>query len=161
MGRVGVCGLSTGAHLAMNVLALDDRVQAGVVGCILSTWNHLRRRFRVPPHCDCGITLQMADRLEECDWAALAAPKPVQFQHGRQDSALCPGADAALLNLQWNTGILPQEEYDAAFAEVRRAYALAGAPHRTETHFHPRGHAVDNAAAFAWLDANVAKRVSR
>ncbi len=39
MSCVGVCGLSTGAHLAMNVLALDKRVKAGIVGCVLSTWN--------------------------------------------------------------------------------------------------------------------------
>ena len=31
MERVAVCGLSTGGHLAMNVLALDDRVKGGVV----------------------------------------------------------------------------------------------------------------------------------
>ena len=56
MNRVAVCGLFTGGHLAMNVLALDDRVQAGVVGCVLSTWNHYRRRLRIPPHCDCGVS---------------------------------------------------------------------------------------------------------
>ena len=30
--EVSVCGLSTGGHLAMNLLALDDRVGSGVVG---------------------------------------------------------------------------------------------------------------------------------
>ena len=82
MDRVAVCGLSTGAHLSMNVLALDARVKAGVVGCILSTWNHYERRFRIPPHCDCGIHAQLGGILAQCDWAALAAPKPVMFQHG-------------------------------------------------------------------------------
>lgn len=121
MDRVAVCGLSTGGHLAMNVLALDDRVKTGVVGCVLSTWNHYRRRFRIPPHCDCEISMQLSPHLEPCDWAALAAPKPVQFQHGRQDACFCPSADPKKLDLKWNTGVMPAAEYDAMFAEVKRA----------------------------------------
>jgi len=151
MDRVVVCGLSTGGHLAMNVLALDDRVQAGVVGCVLSTWNHYHRRFRIPPHCDCGISFQLGPKLEQCDWAALAAPKPVQFQHGRQDAAFCPGADPKRLDLQWNTGVMPQAEFDAMFAEVKRAYGLAGNADATETWIHDGPHKVDNEAAFNWL----------
>jgi hypothetical protein len=151
MNRVAVCGLSTGAHLAMNVLALDDRVKAGVVGCVLTTWNHCRRRFRIPPHCDCGIGAQLGPHLEPCDWAALAAPKPVQFQHGRQDACFCPGADAKLLDLKWNTGVMPIAEYDAMLVEVRRAYALAKRPEAVTTTLHNAGHRVDNEAAFRWL----------
>ncbi|MDA1278141.1 MAG: acetylxylan esterase, partial [Verrucomicrobia bacterium] len=152
MDRVAVCGLSTGGHLAMNVLALDDRVKAGVVGCILSTWNHYQRRFRIPPHCDCGISFQLGPQLEQCDWAALSAPRPVQFQHGRQDAAFCPGADQKRLDLQWNTGVMPQAEYDAMFSEVKRAYGLAGNADATETVIHDGPHKVDNEAAFEWLN---------
>jgi fermentation-respiration switch protein FrsA (DUF1100 family) len=152
MKRVAVCGLSTGAHLAMNVLALDDRVHAGVVGCVLTTWNHCRHRFRIPPHCDCGIGAQLGPNLEPCDWAALAAPKPVQFQHGRQDACFCPGADPKLLDLKWNTGVIPAAEYDAMFAEVRRAYALADKPDAVTTILHNAAHRVDNEAALRWLN---------
>ena len=151
MARVAVCGLSTGGHLAMNILALDDRVRTGVVGCVLSTWNHYRKRCRVPPHCDCGIAYQLQPHLAQCDWAALAAPKPVQFQHGRRDAALGPGADPKLLDLRWNAGVLPQAEYDAAFSEVRRAYRLTGKPDRVETAYHAGPHKVDNRAAYLWL----------
>jgi hypothetical protein len=151
-GRVAVCGLSTGGHLAMNVLALDGRVRAGVVGCVLSTWNHCRRACRLPPHCDCGIGEQLAARLETCDWAALAAPKPVQFQHGRQDACFCPGADPRLLDLKWNTRVMPVAEFEALLAEVRRAYRLAGRPEAVVTTLHNAGHRVDNEAAFRWLD---------
>ena len=153
MARVAVIGLSTGAHLAMSVLALDDRVQSGVVGCILSSWHHLRTRFRIPPHCDCGIGLQLGPVLEECDWAALAAPKRVQFHHGRKDCAFCPGADPAGLQLQWNTGVLPPEEFDEVMGEVRRAYAQCSAPDAVSLHIHPEGHRVDDEAALAWLGA--------
>jgi dienelactone hydrolase len=152
MNRVGVCGLSTGAHLTMNVLALDERAKAGVVGCILSTWNHNERRFRIPPHCDCGIHGQLSGLLEQCDWAALAAPKPVMFQHGKQDAAFCPGADETHLDLAWNTGILPQPEYDAMFAEVARVWTLAGKPAQVETRIHSGPHSVDNATAWKWLN---------
>jgi len=147
--RVGVCGLSTGAHLAMNLLALDQRIRAGVVGCIFSTWHHYRR-FRIPPHCDCGIMGQIAQHIEQCDWAALAAPKPVQFQHGREDNSFCPGADPLKLDLKWNTGVMPTAEYETAFSEVQRAYRLAGVADRTATHIHDGPHSVNGEAAFAW-----------
>ena len=150
--RVAVCGLSTGAHLAMNVLALDDRVEAGVVGCILSSWSHMERRCRVPPHCDCGISEQLKGRIEQCDWAALAAPKPVQFQHGRLDAS-GPGADEKLLNLNWNTGVMPAAEFDIVFAEVRRAYRISNRLQSTEYAQHGGAHKVDNEAAYRWLNA--------
>jgi len=149
--RVAVCGLSTGAHLAMNVLALDDRVGAGVVGCILSSWHHQERRCRLPPHCDCGIGEQLGGCLEQCDWAALAAPKPVQFQHGRQDSS-SPGADEKLLDLNWNTGVMPAAEFDLILGEVRRAYRLFDCPQSSEYILHSGAHQVDNEAAYRWLN---------
>lgn len=167
MSRATVCGLSTGAHLAMNVLALDSRIRAGVVGCIFSTWNHYRRRVRIPPNCECGIMAQLGDQLEQCDWAAIAAPKPVQFQQGRKDPSMCPGANPNDLipGNQWvksglcaNTGIMPQAEYDLAFAEVRRAYRLAGGTDAlVNSHIHDGPHRVDNAAAFAWLTKAIAQ----
>ena len=156
--RVAVCGLSTGAHLAMNVLVLDERVRGGVVGCILSTWNHYRERLRIPPHCDCGILGQLGDWLEPCDWAALAAPKPVQFQHGRQDAAFCPGADPQQLQPAWNTGVMPEAEFRDAFAEVDRAWHLAGSPGVLGLHIHPEGHRVDNAAALKFLDGALGRK---
>ena len=149
--RIAVVGLSTGAHLAMNMLALDERIKAGVVGCVLSTWHHEATRLRVPPHCDCGILSQLAHHFEECDWAALAAPKPVQFQHGRKDQCFFPGADDAGLVLKWNMGVLPKAEYDAMFGEVERAWKLAGNPAATETRYHEGNHQVNNEAAFEWL----------
>lgn len=155
-GRVAVCGLSTGAHLAMNLLALDDRVRAGVVGCVLSTWHHYRHRMRIPPHCDCGILGQLGDRLEQCDWAALAAPKPVQFQHGRQDAAFCPGADATLVQPGWNTSPMPADEFAALFAELERAWRLTNAADHLELHIHATGHRVDNTAAHRFLGRRLA-----
>jgi dienelactone hydrolase len=151
MNKVAVCGLSTGGHLAMNLLALDDRIKAGVVGCILSTWNHYEKRFRIPPHCDCGIYDQLSPLFEQCDWAALAAPKPVMFQHGKLDAAFCPGADSNLLDLKWNTAILPKQEYDAQFEEINRAYNLLDAEENVITFYHKGPHSINNEAAYEWL----------
>lgn len=151
--RLAVCGLSTGAHLAMNVLALDARVRAGVVGCVLSTWDHYQRRFRIPPHCDCGITAQLADRLEPCDWAALAAPKPVQYHYGLKDACFMPGADEALLQLEWNNGVLPRAQWQAMWDELSRAYR--GRESSLAVHYHGEAHRVDAAAALAWLETHV------
>lgn len=151
MARLGVVGLSTGGRLAQLVLALDDRVRAGVVAGIFTTRNHIRRRFRIPPHCDCGSSAYLDSYVEPCDLAALAAPRPVQIQHGRQDQVMFPGADPAKLQLEWNTGVMPPEEFEAAVREVERAYRVAGAPGRFAVHFHKGGHAVDNAAAAEWL----------
>lgn len=151
MDRIAVCGLSTGGHLAMNLLALDQRVKAGVVGCVLSTWNHYEKRFRIPPHCDCGISRQLSFTMEQCDWAALASPKPVQFQHGRQDASFCPGAAEQMLDLKWNTGILPQEEYEAMFSEISRAYGLFEKREFVNTVYHAGPHRINNEQAFDWL----------
>jgi hypothetical protein len=74
------------------------------------------------------------------------------FQHGKQDAAFCPGADEKQLDLKWNTGVMPQAEYDTMFAEVKRAYRLAGKAEATETCIHDGPHKVDNDRAFQWLN---------
>ena len=107
--------------------------------------------MRIPPHCDCGISHQLSPVMEQCDWAALAAPKPVLFQHGLQDASFCPGADEALLDLEWNTGILPLEEYEAMFAEISRAYEMSGDGGKVRILYHDGPHSVDNETAFEWL----------
>ncbi len=135
----------------MNLLALDDRVGSGVVGCVLSSWHHYRERMRIPPHCDCGIFGQLGDLIEQCDWAALAAPKPVQFQHGRQDACYCPGADPELLDNAWNTSVMPEKEFEGIFSEVKRAYKLTGEPENVKLYIHEEGHRVNNEAAYSFL----------
>jgi dienelactone hydrolase len=151
MDQIAICGLSTGGHLAMNLLALDQRIKAGVVGCVLSTWNHYKKRFRIPLHCDCGISQQLSPTMEQCDWSALASPKPVQFQHGLQDPSFCPGADEQLLDLKWNTGIMPMEEYEAMFAEISRAYSIYEKRELVSTVYHDGPHRINNEKAFDWL----------
>jgi dienelactone hydrolase len=159
--RVAVCGLSTGGHLAMNLLAIDERVKAGVVGCVLSTWNHYECRFRIPPHCDCGIHHQLSSVLEPCDWAALAAPKPVLFQHGRQDAAFCPGADAALLNLKWNKGVLPMNEFQDMFQELERVWGRLDSLQSVRLKVHDGAHRIDNEAAMKWLNESPPFRMQK
>lgn len=151
MSRLGVVGLSTGAQLAELVAALDCRPRGIVVAGIFTTRNHLSKRFRIPPHCDCGSSKYLMPHIEQSDIVALAAPVFCQVQHGQQDHCLYPGADPAKLKLDWNTGVMPPEEFAAAVDEVKRAYKLLGATDRFSVHIHPGGHAVDNAAALAWI----------
>jgi len=47
---------------------------------------------------------------------------------------------------------MPQAEYDAMFAEVKRAYGVAENADATETWLHDGPHKVDNEAAFKWLN---------
>ena len=60
--------------------------------------------------------------------------------------------------MKWNTGVMPAAEYDAMFAEVRRAYALSDEPDSATTVIHDAGHRVDNEAAFRWLSVALEKR---
>lgn len=149
--HIAVCGLSTGAHLAMTLLALDTRVKAGVVGCVFSHWAHYDQRFRMPPHCDCGLRGHVGEVMEQVDWLALAAPKAVQIQHGRKDAGFCPGADPLGLNLEWNTGAMPTAEFDALVAELQRAWTASGSRTPPAIHIHDESHRVDGGAAVAFL----------
>jgi hypothetical protein len=150
-GRIGVVGLSTGGHLALLAAALDARIQSGVVAGIFSTRNHIRTRFHIPPHCDCGSSQFLFVHLEPADLAALVAPRRLQGQHGREDHVMCPGADPSRLDPCWNTGVMSPEEFAVAVREVQRAYQRVHAPERFAVHIHPGGHAVDHAAAHEWI----------
>lgn len=151
MSRVGVVGLSTGGFLTMLVTALDERIRAAVTAGSFTTRNHLLGRYRIPPHCDCGSREYLFRHIDFCDIVALASPRPFQIQHGRQDCPFCPGADPSGLNLEWNTGAMPTNEFEAAVSEVRRVYRMAGVPERVAVRIHEGGHAVDNQAAYRWI----------
>jgi dienelactone hydrolase len=156
MDRIGIVGLSTGGFLTLLATAMDDRIRCAVAAGSFTTVNHFLRRYRIPPHCDCGSLQYLFNHVDFCDIAAVAAPKPLQVQHGRKDHPFCPGADPAGLHPEWNTGVMPTEEFEMAVAEVRRAYGMDQAAGRFAVHFHEKGHAVDNATAFAWISHGLA-----
>jgi len=158
MRRVGVVGLSTGGFLTMLVAALDERIRAAVMAGSFTTRNHLLKRYRIPPHCDCGSLEYLFRHIDFCDIVALACPRPFQIQHGRQDFPFCPGADPSGLNLEWNTGVMPTNEFRAAMNEVRRVYRVAGAPEGVAVRIHEGGHAVDNQAAYRWTSKGLRAR---
>ena len=70
---------------------------------------------------------------------------------------LLPGAEPTLLDLKWNTGVMPAAEYDALFAEVKRAYTLTQSLPSVVTLIHDAEHRVDNEAAFRWLNSRLGK----
>jgi cephalosporin-C deacetylase-like acetyl esterase len=75
--RIGVTGASGGAQQAMYLLAVDDRIRAGVLAVLVSYF----KRILMPEghHCPCnhvpGI-MRFTDELELC---AVASPKALMF----------------------------------------------------------------------------------
>lgn len=84
--RVGVTGFSMGATRAWWLLALDERLKAGVpIGC-LTRYQNLIRSEALAAH---GIYYFVPGMLEHCDTeavVALIAPRPVLFQTGAADA---------------------------------------------------------------------------
>lgn len=120
---IGCMGLSGGGWRATLLHALDDRIGAGVVVAMMSTFAQLSARH-VDPHT---WMLFPAGLSRECDWPELAAtraPAPLLVQYAEQDHLFTPegmrGADAVL----------------------RARYAAARHPSAYKGSFHPGGHAL-------------------
>ena len=79
-------------------------------------------------------------------------PQAGPISAGPQRCLLLSGADPKLLNLDWNIAVMPPAEYEMMFAEVQRAYTLAGEPAAVVTKIHDGPHKVNNEAAFQWLN---------
>jgi hypothetical protein len=154
-GRVSVIGLSTGAMLAIECAALDTRLKACVAGGFFTTWNHIRTRLKIPPHCDCGITDQISDRITITDLCGLVAPRSLMIMLGREDTEFFPGADPSKLDPKWQTAVMVPEEFEDALAALKRIYAVVGTPDRLVYHVHPGGHSIDNEAAYRFVEERV------
>ena len=148
-----VCGLSVGGQIALTALVLDPRLRAGVCAGSFSTWRHYHERMLIPPHCDCGVSALLSGWLDQADWLALAAPRPVQLQHGRRDVCFAPDADPARLDPAWNRAVMPGAEFAAEVARARLAWAANGRDGALAYHEHDGAHGVDEPAAVAWLEA--------
>ena len=106
----------------------------------------------IPPHCDCGVSALLSGWLDQADWLALAAPRPVQLQHGRRDVCFAPDADPARLDPAWNRAVMPGAEFAAEVARARLAWAANGRDAALVYHEHDGAHGVDEPAAVAWLE---------
>lgn len=123
-GRIGVTGISMGATRAWWLMALDDRLKAGVAVACLTRYQDLIAREALRCH---GIYYYVPGMLAHFDTeavVALAAPRALLCMNGDQDE----GSPVA--------GIHAIED------AVRPAWALTGAPDHFRSEVYPGvGHA--------------------
>ncbi len=84
--RVGVTGISMGATRTWWLMALDERLKAGVAICCLTRYQNLAAEQGLKYH---GIYYFVPGMLNHFDTeavVALAAPRPLLFQSGETDS---------------------------------------------------------------------------
>jgi dienelactone hydrolase len=84
--RLGVTGISMGASRSWWLMALDERLNAGVAVACLTRYQNLIRHQQLKAH---GIYYFVPNLLNHFDTeaiVALIAPRPVLFQTGDQDA---------------------------------------------------------------------------
>lgn len=136
--RIGVTGISMGATRSWWLMALDDRLKAGVAVACLTRYQDLVREAGLKYH---GIYYYVPGLLAHFDteaMIALAAPRPLLCMNGDQDA----GSPV--------TGIRTIEEC------ARPAWELCGAPERLQSAIYPGvGHVYLPAMwerTLAWFD---------
>lgn len=106
--RIGVTGMSMGATRSWWLMALDERIRAGVAVACLTRYQDLVRHGSLHEH-DIGYFVPgMLAHFDTEAVVALAAPRPILFQTGDRD----PGS--------------PVEGIHAIEAAVRPAFRLYG-----------------------------------
>ena len=94
--RIGVTGMSMGATRAWWLMALDERIRAGVAICCLTRYQNLIEEGLLGSH---GIYYYVPDFLNHFDTEAvvsLIAPRPVLFLNGDRDET-SPAAGIRLI----------------------------------------------------------------
>ena len=85
--RIGVTGMSMGATRTWWLMAMDDRLKAGVAVACITRYQNLIRHGSLGGH-DIGYFVpNMLNHFDSEAVVALIAPRPVLFQTGEQDSA--------------------------------------------------------------------------
>ena len=107
-GRLGAAGLSYGATCSLFLAALDDRVQAAIVACYLSSW---QSAHTIPFNmCGSQILLGQIGAIEHLDVASLIAPRALLAENGTEDF------------------IFPVDAARTTITSLRSVYAALGAP---------------------------------
>jgi dienelactone hydrolase len=141
--RLGVTGMSMGSTRTWWLMALDERLKAGVAIACMTRYQALILTGQVYQH-DIGYFIPgMLAHFDSEAVIALSAPRPILFQTGDSD----PGS--------------PVEGIHAIEATVRRAYALYGKEADFQSLVYPgQGHVYTPemwAKTFAWMDEKLAK----
>ncbi|MCZ7637326.1 MAG: prolyl oligopeptidase family serine peptidase [Verrucomicrobia bacterium] len=117
--RLGVTGISMGATRSWWLMALDDRIRAGVAVACLTRYQNLIAHEGLQYH---GIYYYVPGLLRHFDTEAviaLAAPRPLLCLNGDQDAG-SPADGIEIIN-----------------ARARPAWALLGAPEHYQSELYP------------------------
>jgi dienelactone hydrolase len=128
--RIAATGTGLGGGLALYLAALDERVQAVVIG------NYLRpyvQSLLDEESCPCSVLNGVLQRADAGDVAALLAPRPALFVNSRSD----PGRDRGVRE---------------SFSVAQHAYQVLGVPRRARF-VEPAGvgRCFDSQLAAGWL----------
>ena len=135
--RIGCVGLSVGAWRANHLMALDDRVKAGVAVCWLTSFRQIQQRHVVNTTGFTKLLPGLYRDLDMPDVVSLAAPRALLNINGSQDR-LFPV----------DTGVRP------AYRTLEAVYAKLGAAERFRGHLYDSPHEFNRemqAEAWAWL----------
>ena len=145
--RIGVTGISMGATRTWWLMALDDRLKAGVAVCCLTRYQNLIQAEGLKYHGFYYFVPGMLNHFDTEAVVALAAPRPLLFQSGETDA----GSPVA--------GIRVIE------SKVRRAYELYGRSDDFESRIYPEvGHVYRPEMwqrTLAWLDHHLKMGATR
>lgn len=152
--RISVCGLSTGGVISMMLLALDVRIKTGVIAGALTTFYHIKNRFKIPPSCDCGLSHYLYPHFEMGDIASLIAPKRVLYQQGKLDQLYCSAAIWTGSLTSWAYAGIPQNEYDYQYERIEKNYKILNSDAMISHEIHSGNHRVSFTSALKWINNN-------
>jgi hypothetical protein len=132
--RIGCAGLSLGGEMAMWLAAMDPRMVA-VASCgWLTSMDQLEQN-----HCLCWKFDGLRELVDWADVFGMIAPKPLQCQNGRKESAL-----------GFNPTLAAQ-----VMAEIRPIYKDFGKPENVTLDVHGGAHEVDLPVLLKFLDEHL------
>jgi len=139
--RIGVTGMSMGATRSWWLMALDERIKAGVAIACLTRYQNMIEHGAIHEH-DIGYFVPgMLNHFDSEAVVALIAPRPVLFQTGDKD------------------GGSPVDGIRAIEAAVRPAFRLYGADNAFQNIIYPGlGHVYTPemwAKTLAWMDEHL------
>jgi dienelactone hydrolase len=111
--KIGCCGNSGGGTETAYLMALDDRIVAAAPGCYLTTFRRLIET-KGPQDGEQNIFGQIAFGMDQADYCAMAAPRPV---------LICAGVRDATFDFRGTADL---------FIEAKRFYSRLGIPERIE-----------------------------
>ena len=132
-GRIACCGFSGGGLQTLYLTAMDDRVRCAVIS---GYFHSFRDCILTTNLCGCNFVPGLWRNMDLCDIAALAAPRPLLIEGGRDDP------------LNGQRGLKGADEQ---FRTLEKAYRLSGKEDRLRRFVFAGGHAWNGAQTGTFL----------